>query len=101
MNIFKKIAKLEEQNVEMALQIVELKRKLEDMENWKNCHDECHIIDDKNIKSSFRRLGAEVREVKERLPMYEEAIAKGVDDVWNKAVQSIVDYNPYKTGGDG
>lgn len=102
MGLFKKIAKLEQQNIEMALKIVELKKELEDLKTWVKCHDDGHDIDRKNTMSSFRRLGAEVREIKERLPEYEEAVAKGVDDVWNKAVQSIVDFNPYaKQGGDG
>jgi hypothetical protein len=101
MNIFKKVAKLEEQNVELALKLVELKKELEDLKTWVKCHEDGHDIDQKNTMSSFRRLGAEVREIKERLPEYEEAVAKGVDDVWNKAVQSIVDFNPFKTGGDG
>ena len=99
MGFFKKIAKLEQQNVDMALQIVKLKKELEDFRTWRACHDECHSIDHKNMLSSFRRVNEAIRNIEKRVPEYEEAIAKGVDDVWNKAVQSIVDFNPYKNAG--
>ena len=102
MGIFKRIRELENQNASMALEIIELKKRLEDNEVWKKVHEDCQEIDARNIRSSFNRLGAELKEVSERVPLFEEAVAKGVDDVWNKAVQSIVDYNPFKTqGGDG
>ena len=40
-------------------------------------------------------LALELTEIKKRLPEYEEAVAKGVDDVWSKAVASVANYNPF------
>jgi hypothetical protein len=40
-------------------------------------------------------LKKELEEIREKLPGYEEAVSRGVDEVWNRAVQSVADYNPY------
>jgi len=46
-------------------------------------------------------LEEKLEKIEKKLPEYEDAVAKGVDDVWNKAVQSIIDFNPFKGAEDG
>ena len=55
-----------------------------------------------SLAKELQTLGARIESIEKKLPEYEEAVAKGVDDVWNKAVQSVIDFNPYKDieGGD-
>lgn len=48
----------------------------------------------KRLKKENDELREMLENIEKKLPDYEEAIAKGVDDIWNKAVQEIVDYNP-------
>ena len=39
--------------------------------------------------------------IEQRMPDYEEAVAKGVDNVWNKALNDIMDFYPgMKPEGD-
>lgn len=37
-----------------------------------------------------------MEEVNKKLPAYEEAVSNRVDEVWNKALQEIADYDPFK-----
>lgn len=46
-------------------------------------------------------IAKKLAEIESKLPDYEEAVARGVDGVWNKAVQSIIDYNPFAKPDDG
>lgn len=41
------------------------------------------------------RATEKLEEIEKKLPEYDEAVARGVDTVWNKAVQSVIDYNPF------
>lgn len=55
-----------------------------------------------NLAAEVAELKKQLAEINGRLPEYEEAIAKGVGDQWNRAVQSVIDYNPFgksKVGG--
>lgn len=36
--------------------------------------------------------------LEKKLPDYEEAVARGVDDVWNKALTEIANYDPLAYG---
>lgn len=54
-----------------------------------------------NLALAVAEIKDEIEQLKEKLPDYEHAVAKGVDDVWNKALQSVIDYNPYKKYEDG
>lgn len=47
-------------------------------------------------------LEKELAEIKDRLPEYEEAVAKGVGDTWDRSISNIIDYNPLSKaeGGD-
>lgn len=56
MGIFKRVAELERQNINLAMKVAELEK---------------------------------------RIPQYEDAVAKGVDDVWNKALNAVANYNPF------
>lgn len=52
-----------------------------------------------NFAKALAELGSvknQLEEINKKLPDYEEAIAKGVDDVWNNAVRSVIDYNPFE-----
>lgn len=55
-----------------------------------------------NIASSITKLGKRIeqlekenKELREKLPDYEDAISKGVERRWDDAVQAITDFNPY------
>lgn len=47
-------------------------------------------------------LEKELTGIKDRLPEYEEAVAKGVGDTWDRSISNIIDYNPLSKseGGD-
>ena len=46
-------------------------------------------------KDELAKISNELAELHAKLPAYEDAIAKGVGEEWNKAVQSVIDYNPF------
>lgn len=49
-------------------------------------------------------LEAKIKELEKNIPAYEQAVASKVDEVWNKALQDVADYDPYKSlraGGIG
>ena len=39
-------------------------------------------------------LEKRLAEIEAKLPDYEEAVARGVDDVWNKALTDVANYDP-------
>ena len=55
-------------------------------------------LDNQNtsLALALDELKKEHEELKERLPGYEAAVARGVDDVWTKTCDDIVNFNPYK-----
>lgn len=87
MGIFKRIKALEDQNIALAKEIATLKK---DLHERYEADMRSHYLVDKRLEA-----------IEKKLPDYEEAVARGVDDVWNKAVQSIIDFNPFKTGDEG
>lgn len=54
------------------------------------------------LQESVAALSKKVAEIDNRLPEYEEAVARGVDDVWNKAMTDVANYDPlsYMKKGD-
>lgn len=47
-------------------------------------------------------LKAKTKQLESKLPDFDEAVAKGVDELWNQAVRSVIDYNPFaKSNDDG
>ena len=46
-------------------------------------------------KEDLAKISNKLMELNAKLPAYEDAIAKGVGEEWNKAVQSVIDYNPF------
>lgn len=99
MGLFKRIKSLEEQNINLAREISELKKQVsESRRAEKNI---MHLVDEglKNSHARDKEILKELNSIKEKLPSYEDAVAKGVDDVWNRAVQSIVDFDPFGKAG--
>ena len=60
-------------------------------------------LENQNVAMSkaIVELTAKQKEIDAKLPEYEEAVAKGVGDQWNRAVQSVIDYNPFAKGDGG
>ena len=40
-------------------------------------------------------LRRQLKEICDKLPEYEDAVAKGVERKWDDAVQTVVNFNPY------
>lgn len=57
--------------------------------------NETHIA---NLVTSITKLGEKLEAIEKKLPDYEEAVARGVDDVWNKALSEIANYDPLAYG---
>ena len=51
-----------------------------------------------NLATSMVKLGKQLEELKEKLPDYDEAVARGVEEVWNKALSEVANYDPLAFG---
>ena len=83
MFIFKRVKVLEDENY---------KRKCE---KEKICEDMAELA---YQLSETKKL---LKEIQDKLPDYEEAIGKGVVEMWDRAVSSIVNYNPMNNDSNG
>lgn len=82
MGIFKRIQALEEQNIALAKEVARLKSELHERYE---ADMRSHYFVDKKLEA-----------IEKKLPEYEDAVARGVDDAWNKALESVVNFNPFK-----
>lgn len=65
-------------------------KKLKDLENRLEKQQDCMVA----MSLKLGRLEESIDEIKKKLPDYEEAVARGIDDILNKAEQEFLAYNP-------
>lgn len=47
-----------------------------------------------NLEADNVVLHQKLKEIEDKLPEYEDAVAKGADAIWSKALDAVADYNP-------
>ena len=68
----------------------------EETERRKELERQVEDLLDRNTK-----LALEIVALKQSIPEYQKAVERGVDEVWTRAVQSIIDFDPFKKKGPG
>ena len=90
MRFFKRLAEVEKQVDELFKRIAKLTGHFVTVLKTINALNEAVIA----LSDENKELKAELEAIKERLPEYEEAVAKGVVEKWDAGVRAIADFDP-------